>query len=362
MPKVDKEFQALIPPLTAEELATLTANIIRDGCRDPLVVWDDTLVDGHNRYAICAEHGVGFKTVALDFPNRNAAKVWMIDTQLGRRNLVKAKRCKLARMREEILPRRKPGPTPKDTVQNCTVIPPEPTQQAADLAGVSRRTYEQFKFVEDNADEETLANVLNDKEAIDHAYKALKAAEKKAAADKRNAELAANPPVALHDEYGVIVIDPPWPMKKIQRDCRPNQVEMDYPTMSVDDIAALKLPAADHAHVWLWTTHKFLPDALKIFDAWGVRYVCMFTWHKPGGFQPVGLPQYNSEFALYGRIGTPTFSNTKAFKTCFDAPRGKHSEKPEAFYEMLRDCTLGPRVDMFNRREIAGFDAWGNEA
>ena len=161
--------------------------------------------------------------------------------------------------------------------------------------------------------------------------------------------------------YSTIVIDPPWPMKFVQRKSRPTQVEMPYPVMKEEEIAALRLPASDACHVWCWTTQKFLPMALRVLNVWDVKYVCTFTWCKPGGFQPVRLPQYASEFVLYGRIGSPRFRETKNFKTWFTAPRGEHSAKPDEFYALVRRVCQEPRLDWFNRRTIDGFTGVGNE-
>jgi N6-adenosine-specific RNA methylase IME4 len=190
------------------------------------------------------------------------------------------------------------------------------------------------------------------------ALREIKRQETVAALDDINAKKAKE----LEGVYDVIVIDPPWPMQKLELDARPNQVGFDYPVMQEEELAAMKIPAADSCHLWLWTTQKFLPMAFRLLDKWGFKYVCAFVWHKPGGFQPIGLPQYNCEFALYARKGAPSFIDTKAFPVCFEAPRGRHSEKPEEFYEVIRRVTAGRRIDMFNRRPIEGFDRWGNEA
>ena len=102
MIKVDKEFEKLIPPLSAEEFAQLEENCVRDGIRDPLVVWhtpegDDILIDGHNRWKISAKHsGIRFDIKQMEFDSRDDAKAWMLTNQLGRRNLNTYNRSVLA--------------------------------------------------------------------------------------------------------------------------------------------------------------------------------------------------------------------------------------------------------------------------
>ena len=88
---IDKELQALIPTPSQEELETLEASLLREGCRDPLVIWKEQgfLLDGHNRYALCTKHNRPYETRAISLPDRDAAKQWMVANQLGRRNLSK---------------------------------------------------------------------------------------------------------------------------------------------------------------------------------------------------------------------------------------------------------------------------------
>ena len=192
-------------------------------------------------------------------------------------------------------------------------------------------------------------------------------AEQPDASEEDPVEDAGNPAVEgnpFEELYDVLVIDPPWPMKKIERNVRLVQHEFAYSVMSVEEIIAwdgATRRAAQDCHVFLWTTYKFFFDAKACLDSWGFKYYYFFTWHKPGGFQVTGQAQGNGEYCLYARKGSPEFIDTKAFPMVFYASRGEHSEKPEEFYAMLRRVTKGRRLDMFNRRVIEGFDGWGKE-
>ncbi len=186
---------------------------------------------------------------------------------------------------------------------------------------------------------------------------------RKAAARIKRTDTAPDP---IEGKYDCIVVDPPWPMEKIVREVRPNQREFAYEVMDEDDLVQfghdeIEPCMADDCHVFMWTTHKFLPMGLRLLEAWGLKYVLTMVWHKNGGFQPVGLPQYNCEFALYGRKGAPKFVTTKDFPTCFTAPRREHSRKPDEFYDTVRRVCGGRRIEIFGRGARLGFDAYGFE-
>jgi hypothetical protein len=87
--QIDPEIEALIPSLKHDEQSKLRESIKEEGCRDPLVIWKDhnILLDGHNRHAICQEMNIQFKTVELEFSDKDHAKLWVLKNQLGRRNL-----------------------------------------------------------------------------------------------------------------------------------------------------------------------------------------------------------------------------------------------------------------------------------
>lgn len=176
--------------------------------------------------------------------------------------------------------------------------------------------------------------------------------------------------MSIAGKYDCIVIDPPWPMEKIERVVAPNQtseeITFDYPTMTEAELVEfgqniLNTVLADDCHIFVWTTQKFNPMAMRLIDQWGLRYVLDMVWHKNGGFQPFGLPQYNCEFVVYARRGAPKFIDTKNFFCCFEGERREHSRKPDEFYNTIKRVTGGRRLDMFSRGEHDGFDQWGNQ-
>ena len=165
------------------------------------------------------------------------------------------------------------------------------------------------------------------------------------------------------NKYRCIVIDPPWPIQKIQRDVRPMQGRvLDYPIMSIEEIAALPvLKQADPGgcHLYLWVTHKYLPEGLRLLEHWGFRYQCVMTWVKNIGFTPFSW-MYSTEHVLFGRLGSLDLLRV-GMRLDFQGKVREHSRKPDEFYDLVREASPGPRLEMFGREQREGFEVWGNE-
>ena len=141
-----------------------------------------------------------------------------------------------------------------------------------------------------------------------------------------------------------------------------------YPSMSIAEIAALKVPAADNAHLYLWTINRYLPDAFQIMKAWGFKYSTALVWAKrPMGGGLGGCYGLATEFCLFGRRGKlPAMSRIQRnwfdWKRPYDE-RGKpkHSAKPPEFFKMVESVSPGPRLELFARAKREGWAVWGNE-
>lgn len=140
-----------------------------------------------------------------------------------------------------------------------------------------------------------------------------------------------------------------------------------YKTMSLADIKALQVPAAEQAHLYLWAITPHIDWGFEVAQAWGFAPVTVLTWCKDG--LGVGRFRCNTEHVVVARKG-PRHGNPfgqggrhaqATDGTWFRWPRGNHSEKPDAIFDLARHLSPGPYLEMFARRRRPGWDAWGNE-
>jgi N6-adenosine-specific RNA methylase IME4 len=348
------EYANLFPMMTPDERAGLVDDMKRNGydTTAPIVIHEGKILDGRNRYEAAQAAGVDPVFSAFDGDD---ALAFVIRHNLKRRHLNESQRAVIAGRLANLQDGQRADKLSSSA--NLQSFVPVSQPKAAEMLNVSPRSVATVKAIE-KAAPDLIPQIESGAMTANRAFTEMKRREVVSNLESVETQEAK----AIEGVYDVIVIDPPWDMQKIERDVAPAQVAFEYPTMSLQEIADVKIPAADNCHVFLWTTQKYLPHAFGILAAWGLKYVCAFVWHKNGGFQAYGLPQYNCEFVLYARKGTPEFIDFKNFMTCFNAPRGAHSEKPEDFYSLLRRVTAGRRLDMFNRRKIEGFDGWGKES
>lgn len=178
--RIDKEFESLIPPLSSDEFKQLEENCVKDGIRDPLVVWrvpsgDDILIDGHNRWKIAAKHGgIQFETVRKEFDNRNEVKAWIITNQFGRRNLSAYDRSVLAlKLKPLIAKKAKENQKASGgAVPQKSAKPIDTRQELAKAAGVSHDTIRRVERIEKEAPEGIKQAVREGKLSINQAYNA----------------------------------------------------------------------------------------------------------------------------------------------------------------------------------------------
>lgn len=162
--------------------------------------------------------------------------------------------------------------------------------------------------------------------------------------------------------YRTIVADPPWPIAW-RGSAAIGKKPLAYPTLTIAEICSLPVKeiADDASNLYMWTTNQFLPEALGVVRAWGFQYRMLWTWCKNNGIG--GHPRNATEHILIASRGeTPTLGrNAKATLNWLEAPRGPHSQKPEAFMDLIERFSPAPRIELFARERRLGWDAWGDQ-
>lgn len=370
--KVDAELKALIPPLSKQEREQLEQNIIENGCRDPLVVWNGLIVDGHNRYEICTRLGIDYKVVEIDLQDRNAVEDWMDANQLGRRNLTPDAFTLLVGRRYE---RAKKAVndggkgTAKTTVGQIDPRLPSTAAKLAKEHGVSERTVKRAaKFYQEVERTPELKKAVEEGRPVLQVKRELKEKAREEKREENRAKIAAiQEPEKVFTQakatFSTIVIDPPWDWGDEGDKDQLGRARPDYSTMSIYQLLDLPVGelASEDAHIYMWITNRSLPKGFALLEKWGFRYITAITWVKPH----FGMGNYfrgQTEHVLFGVKGSQPLKR-KDVGTVFEAPRGAggHSSKPESFYSLVESCSHGPYLEMFSRSDRNDWITWGED-
>ena len=371
--EIKEEFKNLIPALSVEEYAQLEANILEEGIREPIITWNGFIIDGHNRFSIAQRFDLEYKTTSKHFSNENLVKIWMLDNQFGKRNLTDAQRY-LNRNEKRKLLKAQGKLTQGERTDLLSTIDKKleskhNTQKIiADELGWSTGKVAMADVVFKKATPEVIEKVNKSEVSINAAYKEIKKEEKKEERiqliNKQIEEIEAGELPELKGLFDVISVDPPWNYEgenknKTSFDSVGRRVANPYPEMSTKEIKEIELPLMNDSIVFLWTTHKFLPDALEILKEWNLEYKGTLVWNK----EKMGMGAWfrmQCEFCLVGIKGKPYWENTK-YRDILNEPRREHSRKPDSFFTMVEEITLGRRLEYFSREQRQGWEVFGND-
>lgn len=184
---VDKEFEELLPALTVEEFERLEQSILKNGMLDPIKVWEEPdtgryiIIDGHNRYRILKKHNIGFKywedykiMYHNELKDRDAVKQWMMEQQLGRRNLSEAERYEIVQKFKSVFEKKAKENQSSGGKGMTNLSRVNTRKEMAKAVGVSEGTYQKMDKVMQSDNEELKQKLRNKKVSVDKAYKEIK--------------------------------------------------------------------------------------------------------------------------------------------------------------------------------------------
>ena len=363
----------LFPPMTAGEYAALKADIDTNGLLEPVVTCKKQILDGRHRFRACQE--LRIKPLFTEYTGDDPAR-YVISLNLHRRHLSESQRAMIAADLVNM-----PDHRPADKGANLHTS----AAAAGSLLNVSERTVKSAKKVRDHGTPELAAAVRAGKVAVADAAaiadepaeaqqealsrvlvgeaKTVKAAVRQSDIARQRASVVAGTAKLPAGVFEVIALDPPWPYddggEQSPYDPAGHRASNPYPEMSLEQIGALKLPAADDCVLWLWTTHKFMRHAFPLLDTWGFTDRAILTWVK----DRMGLGRWlrsQSEFCIMATRGKPII-DLKDQTTILYGPMREHSRKPDEFYALVDSLCVGRKLDYFSREARHDWAQYGND-
>lgn len=180
------------------------------------------------------------------------------------------------------------------------------------------------------------------------------------------ANKTANTAVFPNKQYNIIYADPPWRYKENWGN---GSNEHTYNTMSIEEIKSLPVGqiCADQCHLYLWVTNPFIKEGIEVCKAWGFEYKTLITWLKlyRSGKPEMGMGYYFrgcTEHLIFGVKGGMKCCN-KTTRNFFAAENPRlHSKKPDIARDIIVSASGDvPRIELFARNRIDGWDAWGDQ-
>lgn len=376
------------PPLSPARFAELKANIKSRGQQVSIRLFEGKILDGRNRYRACVELGIepGVSTEKLEGNpywlawSFNGARRDMSDDlranvylevedhalDYDRKKVDTAASANKARSaKARVQPRESGGEfTGAGSDSSRTGSEPRDPSHGADEANKTRTAIATESGINSGA----LARASALRSGAPELAKKVIAGEIKpaeAARLARRAAVAGKVRKLPEGKHRVIYADPPWQYGDARTGLAAGAAEDHYPTMKTSEICALdvKSLAADDAVLFCWGTFPLLEDALEVVAAWGFDYKTAFIWDK----MTPNMGHYHrceGEILICATRGSCVPESSKREEQIVRNPRGEHSEKPEAFRDMIdRMYPSGPRIELFRRGDVPkkGWKIWGGE-
>jgi N6-adenosine-specific RNA methylase IME4/ParB-like chromosome segregation protein Spo0J len=345
----------LVPAMGRAEYEALRADVAERGLLVPLEITPAGVVlDGQQRLRAARELGLERLPVRVVAPEDELG--YMLRAALLRRHLSQSQRAALAL---ELLPvdelraqgRKRQRANLRQRAEGATLPPRGKTRdRLAAWAGVSARTLQDAASVRDR-DPALFERVKRGDLAAHQAARRVQRSE-------RDQQLPPPPPLP-GGVFELVYADPPW---QLGNPDGPYAPENHYPTLPLEQIKQLAVPAAEQAVLFLWAVNCLLPQALEVMQAWGFTYKTNLVWDK--GSIGLGVWTRNRhELLLLGRKGDhPPPHPEDLPASIIAAPRGAHSQKPELVYQLIeRAYPQASKLELYARSSRPGWSAWGNQ-
>lgn len=341
---INPTFKALIPPLEEDEYTQLEANLLEYGIREPISIWNETIIDGHNRYELAQKHNLAYSVVSYNFENDSDVIFWIINNQFGRRNLNSWNRSLLALKLKPIIAERahknrathttdgykkRPNANHDNDYQHCQISDKADTKkELAKIAGVSHDTINKVERIISTATPETIQRLEQNKISINKALQEIKSKEK--------------PELPKHeiihaDTYAVIYADIPSLYK-------------------INELIKINIPAKENAVLFMWSAVASLENSLQILNKWGFKYETCIIWDKQA-FVESKWTQGSHDILLIGVKGNYPLP-TKELR--FTHIHSEFSEpknitvKPSYFYEQIEQMYPNEKLlELFSKKKFS---------